>query len=486
MINDNIQVINGIEIDDTWSDFAKDFVRSHGRKMLIGIKTLGCKVNQYESEAIKEKFINNNHEIVNENDFADVYIINTCTVTSLADRKSRQYIRRMKKLNPDSIVAVTGCYAQVSPEEVAAIEAVDIVTGTNQKSKLVELVENYRKTSQSETEKLVDEYEQLNEYEETGIITSMESRTRAYIKIQEGCDRFCSYCVIPYARGQVRSRAVNDILQEAKSLVERGFKELTLTGINTALYGTEEGFHKKNHVQEQLQGIEIIIDELERLEGDFRVRLSSLEPTVINVEYVERLLKYKRLCPHLHLSVQSGSNKILKAMNRRYDREEYLDIVNTLRNFDSGYGITTDIIAGFPGETEEDFKESLDIIRQAEFCKVHTFKYSKREGTKAALMKGHVSPEVKNRRSEELISVGNQVSEKFFKDNLNRNRKVLIEEYLEDIHCLTGYTENYIKAYITCDSSDYTSMINTFAEVKLTGIYKDGVMCELNCQDKQF
>ncbi|QAT42696.1 tRNA (N(6)-L-threonylcarbamoyladenosine(37)-C(2))-methylthiotransferase MtaB [Aminipila luticellarii] len=448
--------------------------------MRVGIKTLGCKVNQYESEAIKENFKKNHHEIVNENEFADVYIINTCTVTSLADRKSRQYIRRMKKINPDSIVAVTGCYAQVSPKEVAAIEAVDIVTGTNQKSKLVELVENYKKTSSSETENVVEEYEQLCEYEETGIITSMESRTRAYIKIQEGCNRFCSYCVIPYARGKVRSRAVSDIIREAESLIAQGFKEITLTGINTALYGTEEGFKEKNPIKEGLQGIEIILDELERLAGDFRVRLSSLEPTVINAEYVEGLLKYKKLCPHLHLSVQSGSNKILKAMNRRYGREDYLDIVRVLRNFDGGYGLTTDIIVGFPEETEEDFKESLDVIEKAEFCKVHVFKYSKREGTRAALMKGHVSFEVKNRRSEEMIAVGNRVSQGFFQDQLNTERTVLIEEYIEEINCLTGYTENYIKAYINCESLSFEKLLNTFVPVKLTELYKDGVLCRLN------
>ncbi|WP_312092742.1 tRNA (N(6)-L-threonylcarbamoyladenosine(37)-C(2))-methylthiotransferase MtaB [Aminipila sp.] len=456
--------------------------------MKIAFHTLGCKVNQYETEAMKEKFKKNNHEIVNENDFADVYIINTCTVTSLADRKSRQYIRRMKKINPESIVAVTGCYAQMSPEEVSAIEAVDIVTGTNQKNRLVELVENYKKTPEAHPERVVDEYEQLCEYEETGIITSMESRTRAYIKLQEGCNRFCSYCIIPYARGQVRSRAVSEVIKEAKSLIERGVKEIILTGINTALYGTEEGFNKENVTDNDIWGIEIIINELEGLEGDFRIRLSSLEPTVINGEYVERLLKYKRLCPHLHLSIQSGSNKILKDMNRKYDREEYLDIVHALKGYDSGYGITTDIIVGFPGETEEDFKDSLNIIREVQFCKVHAFKYSKREGTKAASMKGHVAPEVKNRRSEELIATGNKVSEQFFKSNLNTYRTVLIEEYIEEMDCLAGYTENYIKAYIKCnadsDSYDKESLLNTFAEVKLTELYRDGVLCQLKGQSQ--
>lgn len=451
--------------------------------MKIAFHTLGCKVNQYETEALKEKFIKNNYEIVNEHEFADVYVINTCTVTSLADRKSRQYIRRMKKINPESIVAVTGCYAQISPEEVAAIEAVDIVTGTNQKNKLVELVKNYKKEPSSGTQKYVDEYEQLCEYEETGIITSMESRTRAYIKIQEGCNRFCSYCIIPYARGKNRSRAVVDVVNEAKSLIEKGFKEIILTGINTALYGTEQGFDKNNGTNDDLFGIEIIINELEHLDGDFRIRLSSLEPTVINKEYVERLLKYKRLCPHLHLSLQSGSNKILKDMNRRYDREDYLDIVKELRTFDSGYGLTTDIIVGFPGETEDDFKDSLDMVEQVGFCKVHAFKYSKREGTKAALMKEHVIPEIKNRRSEELINVGNSVSERFFRNNLNTSRTVLIEEFLENINCLTGYTENYIKTYISCDGLDKeyinTNLLNTFKKVELVELYKDGIMARI-------
>lgn len=451
--------------------------------MKIAFHTLGCKVNQYETEALKEKFRNNNHEIVNEHDFADVYVINTCTVTSLADRKSRQYIRRMKKINPDSIVAVTGCYAQINPDEVADIEAVNIITGTNEKNKLVELVENYEKTSEGKTERIVDEYEQLREYEETGIINSMGARTRAYIKIQEGCNRFCSYCIIPYARGLARSRAVEDVIKEAKSLIESGVKEIILTGINTALYGMEEGFNKRNLINEELSGIEIIISELEKLDGDFRIRLSSLEPTVINGDYIERLLKYKRLCPHLHLSIQSGSNKILKEMNRRYDREEYLDIVSVLKAFDCGYGITTDIIAGFPGESEQDFKDSLDMVERVGFCKVHAFKYSKREGTKAALMKGHIAPEVKNRRSEELISVGNKASKEFFSNNLDTHRIVLIEEYIEDINCMTGYTDNYIKAYIKCDEMDSAynneNLLNTFKEVKLISLYKEGVMCKL-------
>jgi threonylcarbamoyladenosine tRNA methylthiotransferase MtaB len=450
--------------------------------MKIAFHTLGCKVNQYETEALKEKFLNRGHQIVNENDFADVYIINTCTVTSLADRKSRQYIRRMKKLNADSIVAVTGCYAQVSPDEVAQIEGVNIVTGTNQKGRLVELVEQHL-ASKKDTSCYIQEYDLINEYEETGIVTSMESRTRAYIKIEEGCNRFCSYCIIPYARGKVRSRAVGEVIKEAKSLVEKGFKEIILTGINTALYGTEAEFKYYNAENDELKGIEIILNELENMEGDFRIRLSSLEPTVINVEYVQRLLKYKRLCPHLHLSVQSGSDKILRNMNRRYDRKEYFDIVDTLKAFDKCYGITTDIIVGFPGESEEDFRDSLEMIQKVEFCKVHAFKYSKRQGTKAADMKGHIAPEVKNRRSEELIQEGNKGTESFLEANLGCERTVLLEGFREDIQCFTGYTENYIKVYVKIGNKPTLQiekdLLNKFTRVRLEQIFQDGILGQM-------
>lgn len=459
--------------------------------MLIAIKTLGCKVNQYETEMLKERFQKNGHEIVSENDFADVYIINTCTVTSLADRKSRQYIRKMKKSNPQAVIAVTGCYAQVSPEEVAAIQEVDIVAGTNKKGELPDLIEQYINEKKSETVSLVDGYDGLCEYIETGIITSMESRTRAYIKVQEGCNRFCSYCIIPYARGKVRSRAVKDVIEEAKSLVSQGFKEIVLTGINTALYGTEEGFAEANGLinglanaengseNAECDGIEILLKELEAMDGDFRIRLSSLEPTVINAEYVKKLMKYKRLCPHLHLSVQSGSDNILKAMNRRYDRTEYLDIVRVLKEFDSGYGLTTDIIAGFPTETEEDFRDSLDIVEKVEFCKVHAFKYSKRQGTKAAEMKGHIAPEIKNKRSKELIEAGERATRSFFQKCIGQERTLLIEEYDEAANCFTGYTENYIKAYLPCEFKDdnekIQSLLNTFVEVRMTELFKDGM-----------
>jgi threonylcarbamoyladenosine tRNA methylthiotransferase MtaB len=433
--------------------------------MKVAFHTLGCKVNQYETEALKEKFALKGYFIVDEKDFADIYIINTCTVTNLADRKSRQYIRKMKKMNPSSIVAVTGCYAQINPDEVGAIEGVNLVAGTNEKGRLVDYLEEYILMESQNTDFHIKEYADLTEYEETGIITSMDSKTRALIKIQEGCNRFCSYCIIPYARGPVRSRGICEIVEEANVLVRKGFKEIVLTGINTALYGLEQG--KEN------PGVEQIIKELNDINGDFRIRLSSLEPTVVNKEYVQRLLKYDKLCHHLHLSIQSGSNEILKAMNRKYTREDYLEIVDLLKSFDKNYGITTDIIVGFPGETEENFSDSLKLVRETGFCKVHVFKYSKREGTAAAEMKSHISPEIKNRRAAELMAASENTATGFYKGCIGESRLVLIENIEKGM--LTGYTDNYVKTYINSNNKE---LINKMIKVKIVEQYNDGVKGE--------
>lgn len=444
--------------------------------MKIAFHTLGCKVNQYETEAMKEQFRTAGHEIVGEEDFADVYIINTCTVTNLADRKSRQYIRRMKKQAPEAIVAVTGCYAQVSPEELAAMEEVDIVAGTGEKTNLLAYVEEFRQNRQEQLH--IRAYDELTEYTDRGIITSMESRTRAYIKIQEGCNRFCAYCLIPFARGHVRSRNPQEVVEEARALVAAGFKEVILTGINTALYGTEESFAWPLTPEEEaagVSGIEIIIGRINALPGEFRIRLSSLEPTVVNADYVKRLMQYERLCPHLHLSIQSGSTNVLKLMNRRYNRDEYLDIVRVLKEHDPGYGITTDIIAGFPGETEADFLDSIDMIEQVKFCKVHGFRYSKRPGTAAASMKGHLDGNTKNDRITRLLDAGERSAREFFAGCLQRGevRTVLFEEW--DDGFITGYTENYIKVY----AEGGEEHLNSFQKVRLLEEYKEGMKGEI-------
>lgn len=437
-------------------------------QMKIAFHTLGCKVNQYETEALRLKFRERGYEIVGETEFADIYVINTCTVTGLADRKSRQYIRRMKKLNPDSIVAVTGCYAQIKPEEVQAVEGVNIVAGTNEKGKLADYIEEFLKNRKPQVH--VQAYEELNVYEETGLVTATETRTRAYIKIQEGCNRFCSYCVIPYARGSVRSREADAVVEEAKGLLAQGFKELVLTGINTALYGTEDGFYRS---EGEPWGIEGIISRLNRLPGDFRIRLSSLEPAVVNAKYVKALMRYEKLCPHLHISAQSGSDRILAAMNRPYTREEYLDIVKVLKAFDPCYGISTDLIAGFPGEDEADFRDSLKLVEEAGFCRVHAFKYSQRPLTKAASMEGQVPAQVKKARTRELTEAGEAASRRFFQLNKGSVRRVLVEEYVPEQECLTGYTDNYIRVYL---KSKDTARLNTFCMVRLGEPFSDGVI----------
>jgi threonylcarbamoyladenosine tRNA methylthiotransferase MtaB len=457
-----------------------DYKRKTEYTMKIAFHTLGCKVNQYETQALKEKFIERGYEITSDDDFADVYVINTCTVTGLSDRKSRQFIRRVKKINPDSITAVIGCYVQVSPEEASQTEGVDLIAGTNEKNHLPEYIEEYLMGRGSSVH--IKEYDQLTEYEETGIITSMDTRTRAFIKIQEGCDRFCSYCIIPYARGAVRSRARTEIVKEAERLIEKGYKELVLTGINTALYGMEKGFDSRGGKQEavkssedEVYGIEIIVKALDELPGDFRIRLGSLEPNVISAEYAKRLLKYKRLCPHMHLSLQSGSDRILKQMNRNYASADYLKLVDLLKEHDPGYGITTDIIVGFPGETEEDFSESVKIVKKAGLSKVHVFKYSKREGTKAAEMKEQIAPQIKAKRSEELIKAGEEAGKRFLLQNLGTIRTVLIEQCDPNTGLYEGFSENYIKVYCRSDQD----ISNQFAAVKLIEVYSDGVLGNL-------
>lgn len=439
--------------------------------MKVAFHTLGCKVNQYETEAMREQFKAEGFESVDENDFADVYVINTCTVTNLADRKSRQYIRRMKKGNPDAVIAVTGCYAQIKPEELAELPEVDIVAGTGEKNNIIQYVKSFMEEKQQQTH--IKTYDELCEYQDRGIITSMESRTRAYIKIQEGCDRFCAYCLIPFARGKVRSRDPEEVVAEAKALVAKGFKEIILTGTNTALYGIEDGFAEKYPLWAKEDGIESIIKAICQIPGEFRVRLSSLEPAVINAEYVERLMKYDKLCHHLHLSAQSGSDHVLKLMNRPYGQKEYLDIVEVLRKCDPLYGISTDIIVGFPQETDEDFEDSMNLIEKAEFCKVHAFRYSKREGTAAAAMKGQVLSQVKNARVTALMEAGERASDHFFEKCKGAVRTVLFEEW--DGEYITGYTDNYIKVYAKGSDDD----LNCFREVKLLEIYKDGMKGEI-------
>ncbi len=393
---------------------------------------------------MKHLFEARGYQIVGETDPADVYVVNTCTVTGLADRKSRQYIRRMKKANQDAVIAATGCYVQTEPETLRQIEELDILLGTNHKYEIVDVVEERLARRAGRTggaasgepeEKVVriDARQYLNEFVEAGKVTAPDGKTRANVKIEEGCDRYCTYCQIPTARGPVRSRKRENILRECRDLIEAGFKELILTGINTALY-------------EDLPGL---LSDLDHMDGDFRVRLASLEPTVVDAPFVARLIESERLCHHLHLSLQSGSDTVLKRMGRRYGRKEYLEIVKVLRDIDPLFNITTDIIVGFPGETEEEFRETLSLAEEVAFGKIHVFKYSRRPGTKAAVMPDQVPEPVKKERSARLQALGDRLMADYHRLHLGTEQRVLVEE--QENGLWTGYTNDYTKAFIRSD-----------------------------------
>ncbi len=459
--------------------------------MKAAFYTLGCKVNQYETEVLRERFRALGWETAGAEEAADLYVVNTCTVTGLADRKSRQYIRRMKKNNPDAVTAVIGCYAQISPEEAAAVEGVDLVLGTAEKNDLPAYVERVLAARRSDPDGArapivaVGDRKAMSGYRDSGTISAMDGRTRAYIKIQEGCDRFCSYCVIPYARGPVRSRAPESVLAEAERLVKEGFKEIVLTGINTALYGTEQGFAEEYAIgggtdpgeRSATAGLEALLERLDGLPGDFRVRLSSLEPNVVRPDETLRLLRFRRLCHHLHLSIQSGSDTVLRRMNRRYTAADYTGLVRALRKKDPFYGVSSDVIVGFPGETEAEFAESVRVAREIGFTHAHIFPYSKRPGTVAAGMDGQIPPPVKKERASRLAKEAEDASVRFFASMKGARRVVLWERFEPDCGCLTGYTDNYVKVYRAMREEDAAALENTFETVAIGEPFRAGVTC---------
>ena len=402
----------------------------------FSILTLGCKVNQYESEAMSELFESRGYRQVENDDFSDVYIVNTCTVTNLSDRKSRQFIRKSKKKNPDSVVAVVGCYSQVNPDEVKNIEGVDIVIGTTERNKIVDLIEESKESH--EKINIVKDLKNVREFANTTNFDS-NNRTRAYMKVQDGCNRFCTYCIIPFARGPIRSRTIEDSVREARTLADRGFKEIVLTGIHIGSFGMDMG---------DMRLIDLI-ESIAEVDGIERIRLSSVEPIIITDEFMERAVKTGKLCDHFHLSLQSGSNNILKAMNRRYTREEYIEKANIIRKYMPHAGLTTDIIVGFPGESEEDFHDSMSLVREVGFSRIHVFKYSKRKNTKAAVMKNQIDGKVKKERSEKLIALGEEYQEIFERENMKAIKSVLFEE--EDKGEYYGYTTNYIRVKAKSD-----------------------------------
>ena len=418
----------------------------------IAFITLGCKVNLYDTEAMAELFTEKGYEVVDFEEYADVYLINTCTVTNLGDKKSRQMIRRAKRINPNSVVVATGCYAQVASEEVAKIEGINIVIGTKNRSEVVETVENY--VDENGVVNNVSDIMGEKEFEPLQI-SRLTNRTRAYIKIQEGCNRYCTYCIIPYARGPIRSRKPEEVIEEVKKLAENGFKEVVLTGIHVASYGLDLGNIT----------LADIIEKVHSVNGIERIRFSSMEPLAIGDDFVARMAKLPKVCDHYHLSLQSGCNRTLKRMNRKYNAEQYAEACERLRNAFPNVAITTDIIVGFPDETEEDFKESLAFAKKMKLDKIHTFPYSPKKGTPAAKMKNQISGDVKSQRSKEMIALSDKMNIDFLNNNIGKTVPVLFEDMENGFW--QGHTTNYIKVLVKSDEN----LNNKIVDVKLDKIH---------------
>lgn len=398
----------------------------------VALITLGCKVNQYETNAMSQKLIENGYKVVEHTQKADIYIINTCTVTNMSDRKSRQMIRRAKEMNPKAFIIAVGCYVQVSKEEVEKIEEIDLALGNEEKVNIVDYCNKLLEEKDSEKQSAMEDVMQAKEFSEFGE-TSYTEKTRAVIKVQDGCDRFCSYCIIPYARGRVRSRKPEHIIKEIENIAKQGIKEVVITGIHIASYG-----------KDFRNGYKLIdlLEKINQIEGIERIRLGSIEPLLITEEFVQRLTKLEKICEHFHLSLQSGCDETLKRMNRRYTIEQFTEIVERLRVAYSNVNLTTDIIVGFPGETEEEFNKTYKFLENIKFYKMHIFKYSQRKGTKAAEMPEQISPEEKEKRSKKLIELSDKNEEEYNKKYIGKTVEVLWEEEKQGTY--KGHTKNYV------------------------------------------
>lgn len=400
----------------------------------VAFCTLGCKVNQYETEAMTEMFKNSGYSVCKFEDVCDIYIINTCTVTGMSDKKSRQMIRRAKHNNPNAIVAVVGCYSQVSPEEVAKIEGVNLVLGTKERKNIVALVEQCN--TQSQITKVEDALSN-RDYEDIWV-TTYDDRTRAYVKIEDGCTEFCSYCIIPYARGPVRSRPIDDIVAEVERLSFAGFKEVVLTGIHIGSYGRD------------LKDVTLldVLTAVHKIEGIERIRISSVEPRTLTEHFISKISKLPKICDHFHISLQSGCDETLARMNRKYTTDEYYNSVRLLRKFYKNPAITTDIMVGFAGETDAEFEQSLDFMQKVAFAEAHVFSYSVRKGTKAEKMTGHLPPNVKEERSKRMIDLCDKLHKDYVEQFAGAQMPVLVERCIGN-NVYEGHMTNYIKVHIT-------------------------------------
>ena len=421
------------------------------------LHNLGCKVNAYETEAMQELLEKNGYEIVPFKEGADVYVVNTCTVTNIADRKSRQMLHRARKMNPDAIVVATGCYVQTENQKVD--DCIDIVIGNNKKKDIVEILKQYEE-ERGRTTDLIDightkEYENLH-------LSRTGEHTRAYIKVQDGCNQFCSYCIIPYARGRVRSRAKEDVIEEVKTLAANGYKEVVLTGIHLSSYGVD--------IEDSLLSLILAVHEVD---GIHRIRLGSLEPGIITEEFVRTISALPKVCPHFHLSLQSGCNATLRRMNRRYTAEEYAEKCQLLRKYFAHPALTTDVITGFPGETPEEFEESRAFVDSIDFYETHVFKYSRREGTKAAVMPDQVPEQIKAERSKVLIALSEEKQSRFEEELIETTQEVLMEEAIEreDGIWQIGHTKEYVKIGYKTEKNLANQLINVEIESRLQIIH---------------
>lgn len=414
------------------------------------LHNLGCKVNAYETEAMQQLLEENGYEIVPFKEGADVYIINTCTVTNMADRKSRQMLHRAKKMNPDAIVVAAGCYVQAKEASGEIDESIDIVIGNNKKKDLIQILDGFYEKKQGQNKAVID-INHTHEYEEMHLNKTAE-HTRAYIKVQDGCNQFCTYCIIPFARGRVRSRAKEDVVREVTELAANGYQEVVLTGIHLSSYGVDLE-------NENLLSLILAVNEIE---GIKRIRLGSLEPRIITEDFVKTISGLEKMCPHFHLSLQSGCDETLRQMNRRYTSEEYYEKCMLLRKYFAHPALTTDVIVGFPGETEEEFEKSKAFIDKVDFYETHIFKYSKREGTKAAVMDNQIPEQIKTARSNELLELGQKKRIKYEEQFVGTTVEVLMEEQIkiDGENYQVGHTKEYVKVALKTEANLQNKLVD--------------------------
>lgn len=433
-------------------------------KKTVSFYTLGCKVNQYETNAMEQQFIKNNYEIVENTQKADIYVINTCTVTNMAERKSRQMLRRVKEINPSAVLVVCGCYAQVAKNELEQIPEIDIILGINEKNEIVQIVENYMEKMAEQDKRSqeaeIEDVSKQKEFLDFGDVTYTE-KNRAVVKVQDGCNMFCSYCIIPYARGRIRSRKIESVVSEIEKIAKEKIKEVVITGIHVASYGKD--FDNEN-TSKKIRLIDLL-EAINKIDGIDRIRLSSLEPTIVDEEFATRLSKLDKICDHFHLSLQSGCDETLKRMNRKYTTQIYRDAVATLRKYYPEASFTTDVIVGFPGETDEEFAKTYKFLKEIDFYRLHVFKYSPRRGTVAEKMPNQIDGNKKEERSNKLIELSNSTENKHNQSYIGKTVKVLFEEFEDGF--FKGHTTNYMMVKVAGEEEQSDKFVNKILDVKI-------------------